>query len=410
MIENKTKKQSINAYMWTLLIISFGSFIYSYREMVENYNTTVLAFTYKYGFISRGFIGTLYHGLDSILPVDLINYEAVVWVCLVVTIIIYLIFLCFARYTLDKCQESNLTYLETFWAFFMIMVVSTFSSKRNFGRLDIFMLLFSVLAVWLLLQKKSKALQFMVIPLAAMGVMVHQGYVFMYVSMILVLLIYLYFTTREKRYLVILGLTLLAISVLFIWFQFMSHVNGEAIVGDIIDEATLLTRKGKYHDTLIDAEILGVDLGETEWPLHVQNFVELPAFLILISPYIYIAFKFFKGVFEKCENKADKCKYLLVLLGAATTLPLFILKIDYGRWFLAVFVYYLVMLISLVVLEDKIIIETLQEKAMWLREHKTWAFMLIIYAIMFVPFWDVRVCQLLKSVSDPINEMWLHMW
>jgi hypothetical protein len=91
-IENKTKKQSINAYMWTLLIISFGSFIYSYREMVENYNTTVLAFTYKYGFISRGFIGTLYHGLDSILPVDLINYEAEVWVCLVVTIIIYLIF------------------------------------------------------------------------------------------------------------------------------------------------------------------------------------------------------------------------------------------------------------------------------------------------------------------------------
>jgi hypothetical protein len=232
--------------------------------MVENYNTTVLAFSYKYGFISRGFIGSLYHMLDRMLPVNLIDYEAVVNVCLVTTLVIYGIFLIFARYTLEKCKENSLIYVETFWAFFMIIVVSTFSSKRNFGRLDIFMLLFSMLAVWILMQKRYKFLYVLIIPLVAMGVMVHQGYVFMYVNMVLVLLLYLYLRQGDRVYLILFIASLIAVSALFIWFQFLSHVNGEAIVGDIIDEATKLSRRGKYPDTLIDAEILGVDLGQTE--------------------------------------------------------------------------------------------------------------------------------------------------
>lgn len=311
--------------MWTLLFISFGSFIYSYREMVENYNTTVLAFSYKYGFISRGFIGSLYHMLDRMLPANLIDYEAVVNVCLVTTLVIYGIFLMFARYTLEKCKESSLIYVETFWAFFMIIVVSTFSSKRNFGRLDIFMLLFSMLAVWILMQKRCKSLYVLIIPLVAMGVMVHQGYVFMYVNMVLVLLLYLYLRQGDRVYLILFIASLIAVSALFIWFQFLSHVNGEAIVGDIINEATKLSRRGKYHDTLIDAEILGVDLGKTEWPLHVQNFVELPFFLILISPFIYVGASLAREVLKGCRDLREKIPYVIVMLGAVTTLPLFII-------------------------------------------------------------------------------------
>ncbi|MBQ2088841.1 MAG: hypothetical protein II472_01330, partial [Lachnospiraceae bacterium] len=300
--------------------------------------------------------------LDRMLPANLIDYEAVVNVCLVTTLVIYGIFLMFARYTLEKCKESNLVYVEAFWAFFMIIVVSTFASKRNIGRLDIFMLLFSVIAVWILLQRRHKMLFALVIPLVAMGVMVHQGYVFMYVNMVLVLLMYLYLRDGEKVYLILLIASFVTVSALFIWFQFMSHVNGEEIVGDIIREATKLTRKGKYHDTLIDAEILGVDLSETEWPLHVQNFIELPFFLLLISPYIYVGASLVKEIMKGCRNLREKLRYVIIVLGALTTLPLFIMKIDYGRWMLAIFAYYLIMLIVLVALDDEIVIRALENK------------------------------------------------
>jgi hypothetical protein len=201
----------------------------------------------------------------------------------------------------------------------------------------------------------------------------------------------------DRVYLILFIASLIAVSALFIWFQFLSHVNGEAIVGDIINEATKLSRRGKYHDTLIDAEILGVDLGKTEWPLHVQNFVELPFFLILISPFIYVGASLAKEVLKGCRDLREKIPYVIVMLGAVTTLPLFIMKIDYGRWMLAIFAYYLIMLIVLVALDDEIVIRALEIKAKWLRENKTWGFMLIIYAIVFLPLWDVRICQLLKS-------------
>ena len=138
--------------------------------------------------------------------------------------------------------------------------------------------------------------------------------------------------------------------------------------------------------------------------------MELPFFLILISPFIYVGAALAKEVMKGCRDLREKIPYVIVMLGAVTTLPLFIMKIDYGRWMLAIFAYYLIMLIVLVALDDEIVIRALENKAKWLRENKTWGFMLIIYAIVFLPLWDVRICQLLKSISDPINEMWLHMW
>ena len=41
--------------------------------------------------------------------------------------------------------------------------------------------------------------------------------------------------------------------------------GGTEIHASIVEMASKLSRKGKYHETLIAHEILGVDLFETEW-------------------------------------------------------------------------------------------------------------------------------------------------
>lgn len=48
---------------------------------------TMMAFSYKYGFISRGLIGTIYQGLDKILPVNMMTYQACVGYTLVITML-----------------------------------------------------------------------------------------------------------------------------------------------------------------------------------------------------------------------------------------------------------------------------------------------------------------------------------
>lgn len=407
MIVEKEEKKRIRLYMVSLLLISFAAFAYSYRQILESYNSTVLAFSYEYGFISRGLIGTLYSGLDKILPVDLLNYDAALTVMIVTTLLIFIVLLIVAYKTVLICPKKNRHVVELIWVFLMMIIITTFSSKRNLGRLDIFMILFSILAVYLILIKK---MEWLCIPLSCLGVMVHQGYVFMYLGIILALLLFQYLSTKEKKYFAICIGCFVGASLLFIWFQFFSHSNGIQIVEDITNKAELIAEDGDYHKTLIQAEILGVDLTKQEWPMHVENWIELPFFLFLMSPYIVLLVKFFKRLFQKSKNKINRIKNVIVIIGALTILPNFILKVDYARWFMAVIIYYLVAIMALTIIGDKDFNEVLDEFTQRIRNNKVAYSILAIYPVLFLPFWDVHICQALKNISNPINEAFLHLW
>ncbi len=407
MLEGKTKKESVRAFLLTLLFLSFGAFVYSYREILENYNSTVLAFSYRYGFISRGLIGTLYHLLDAALPIDLISYDAALYTTLILTLLIFAVFFWIAYRMLAQCREELLGMMEGTVVFLMLNLVTTFSSKRNLGRLDLYMILVSVLAVCLIVEGKHL---WAVAPLSALGVMVHQGYVFMYFNMIAALLCYRFLTEKKKKYLAALIISAATVSALFLWFQFFSHAGGSDIAGSITREAAALSRNGKYHETLIEAEILGRDLTEQEWPMHVENWIELPVFLLFMSPYIAILTGFFGSLLKKCKGALEKLKYHILFWGVLTILPNFILKVDYARWFLAVALYYLVIFAALLLLGDPPVKETALRYGKALRSRCGGMFILVLYPLLFLPFWDVHICELLKNISNPINETWLHLW
>ncbi|WP_222846905.1 hypothetical protein, partial [Klebsiella pneumoniae] len=74
MFQNKTKLKSILQFVFVFLLVCFALFVTYYGQEVRRYNTTILAFNYSYGFISRGLLGTLYLGLDYLIPKDILNY------------------------------------------------------------------------------------------------------------------------------------------------------------------------------------------------------------------------------------------------------------------------------------------------------------------------------------------------
>ena len=82
---------------------------------------------------------------------------------------------------------------------------------------------------------------------------------------------------------------------------------------------------------MIAHEILGVDLFETRRAQHISNFIELPIYLLFMSPYIVLGIRFMKRVIRGAEDKKSKYKYWLLIVGAVTIIPDFILKIDYGK-------------------------------------------------------------------------------
>ncbi len=408
------KKKQISRFMWLLILLSCAIFFLDYDERVLPYNSTILAFSYKYGFISRGLAGTIYQWIDSILPVNMIDYEMVLKFTLIVTLAFYVLFFAFCYQCMKRCQEEYLGRFLYLILFYAVFVVSMFAYKRNFGRLDLYLMALTVIGTMCLIAKKA---EWLIVPLSMISVMYHQGYVFMFYNILLALLVYRLLSEKEKKariyYGVILLVSLIGCSALFLWFEFFSHTDGARYVDEIIANAKAMTKPFNgmtYHDTLIDHEILGIDLSDVEYPYRVMNWIEIPFFIAIISPYIVLVVKLFRRILARAQGKTERLKYGFLAIAAGTLLPLFLMKCDYARWVFALISYYCMIFLALVAMGDRIVAEELTGIFTEIKEKYPFAILLLLLPALLTPFWDVHINGLLRGISNPINETFLNLW
>ena len=408
------KKKQISRFMWLLILLSCAIFFLDYDERVLPYNSTILAFSYKYGFISRGLAGTIYQWIDHILPVNMIDYAMVLRFTLIVTLVFYVLFFAFCYQCMKRCQEEYLGRFLYLILFYAVFVVSMFAYKRNFGRLDLYLMALTVIGTMCLIAKKA---EWLIVPLSMISVMYHQGYVFMFYNILLALLVYRLLSEKEKKariyYGVILLVSLIGCSALFLWFEFFSHTDGVRYVDEIIANAKAMTKPFNgmtYHDTLIDHEILGIDLSDVEYPYRVMNWIEIPFFIAIISPYIVLAVKLFRRILARAQGKTERLKYGFLAIAAGTLLPMFLMKCDYARWVFALISYYCMIFLALVAMGDRIVAEELTGIFTEIKEKYPFAILLLLLPALLTPFWDVHINGLLRGISNPINETFLNLW
>lgn len=409
MQKNNSKVKSILHFVIMFSILCFTLFLTYYSQEVRRYNTTILAFNYSYGFISRGFLGTLYLGLNEILPFDIINYESVVNITLIATTIIVFTFFILAIVLLIKIEEKYHLNVQYLIFFFTLFFVPMFYSVRNMGRPDVYMMFFTFLGLILIVCEKF---EWLLVPLAILSVMVHQGYVFMFYNIFMYLLAYKAFrNTGKKRtkYLSILITSFLSVSVLFVYFNFFSHINGKEIYDEIVALATKLGNEGEVFDILINHEILGIDPWEEEWPQHIYNFIELPLFCLLMSPYIVLGVRFFKSIIRAAETKAEKILYTFLPLCSLTMVPSYILKIDYGRWVFAGVAYFSLVILSLYALGDSLVREKWHALIEDIKNRYSYAALLLIFIGTMIPLYDIHINEVMRSVTEWLDFYHLHI-
>ena len=402
-MEIAEKNKKIKEFV--LVEILFGAilFLRYYEAWVHRINGTMMAFSYKYGFISRGLIGSIYQGMDKILPVNMMNYQACVGYTLVITLLFYATVLGFFVLCLKKARAEYVDAMRYIMLFFTIFTVPMFASHYNFGRLDIYCVFLSILGVVLLIRGKA---EWLLIPISALGVMVHQGYVFMFFNIILVLLMYKILSTegRERqKYIAVFGLSLVVAAVLFFWFELFSHANGNGIYEEIVANAKKLCKNGKIHQDVVDKEILGIDLTGREVEFHRMNAVQFPIFVLLMLPYILLLVHFFKGLVAQAAEKKDKIKYIFAAIGAGTILPDLLLKVDFGRWMYAIIAYYCVVLLALFAMGDEAVGKQFCLQIDRVKKHGFAAAVMLLYPLVLQPLWDVAICSVVAKLAGYIN-------
>ncbi len=403
----REKKIEIRKFLIPLIIFELVILICTYQGVVRSYNSTMLALSYEYGFTSRSLLGTIYHVLNFIIPIDIMNYGAVLRFAQIVTGLFFVFVIYFSYYCLKNIEEKNFKTCEYILFFFDTVTIATFSSGFNFLRVDLFMVLIAILSAIIISKKKF---EWLIIPLSAIGVMFHQGFVFMYFNVALVLLFYQILTEKKKaKYIIIFSTSLIIGSILFVWFELLSRTNGAMIIDSVLADAKNLAFEGKYHSTLIAHEVLGVDLATAEWEWHKMNFVQMILFTLLFVPYIIIFVKFFVRLFKNATSKLNLFKYVIVLIGSLTMLPDFLLKIDYGRWIMSVVAYYAIVICALVVMKDEGIIKELAGAYDRIKE-KRWSIFLLVYPIMFVPLCDTDINGFVQQICAWLNGNILHWY
>ena len=318
---------------------------------------------------------------------------------------VFSLLLWFSYHALKKCREDCLEMCGILLLLFLVCMISTFSCGYNFLRVDMFMILTALLSVLLLTEGKA---EWLVLPLSAVGVMFHQGFVFMYFNLALVLLFYKALVKEKKaKYVILFVCTFLAGSALFLWFELFSKGQGTAILDSVVADAKAVSFEGKYHSTLLAHEVLGVDLATEEWEWHKMNIVQVVPYLVLSLSYLVILFRFFADLFRRAKEKAQRFPYVIVAIGSFTMLPDYLLKIDYGRWIVATITYYLIILVALAMMGDELVTTALKESYQRVTRH-SWAFLLLLYPILFLPFWDVDINGFMQKLAAWLNGNILH--
>lgn len=409
MFQNKSKSKSIIQFVFVFLLVCFALFVTYYGQEVRRYNTTILAFNYSYGFISRGLLGTLYLGLDALIPKDIINYVDAANITLIATNVIMGIFFLLILYILIKTKENYLNGAQNIILFFAIFFVPMYYSLRNMGRPDIYMLFLTFVGLFLLIWGK---MEWLIVPFSILNVMIHQGYVFLFYNIFMYPLIYKIFQSngkKRKKYIAILATSFLSVSVLFLYFNFFSHISGQETYDSIYAMAAQLGNNREVYETLLTHEILGIDPAEQEWPQHIYNFIELPIYCLIMSPFIVLGVRLFKNIITAAETKADKIKYALLPLCSATIIPCYILKIDFGRWIFAGLAYFALVMLVLYALHDEVVTEQVEKLIADVQARYSYAPLLLVYAATTIPLHDIHINEIMRSISEWLDYYYLHI-
>lgn len=396
---NNTKSKLTKNDIWFFIglgIFSVIGCVYYFAHEMSEFNTSLFALSYKYGFISRGIVGTFWQWLDKVLPFDLMNYYSIYNTNILITSLFF-IFIFILGILAVKCVSiENKNTIKYLLVFFMIFTIPTFVTRQNMGRIDIYLIMISLICVFLLVIEK---VEWLIIPLCGLAMLIHQGFVFTNVNIVLVLILYKALKgNNKKKYYVLLGLTFVLVSVLFLYFEFARNNVSIEAYNEMVENAKNISPNGDYYKMLFKHELLGQDVYEDESFWHLQNRVEFPIFVVLCIPYILMAIQFFVSILKGLKVRSDIFAYWLVLLGSLTLIPEWILKVDYGRYVYNTVFYYVVLVIALICMKDNLVTTKLNNMKMRLKQISSFTILLVVYPILFMPLYDTEICKLTYNI------------
>ncbi len=350
-------------------LIFLGIFAYYFivfapgiTEVLHDYCVEFYFISYDFGFISRGLIGSL---LALVFP--FLTQRALYLIISAVLILLSVLTAIFLGGLLRK-SDKNLKHILAYLAVLFCINPASISflfSWSNFGRFDAWLLLITLVCLWLI--TKNKALFFVPVFCVA-AVMIHQNFIFLYFPLIFILLTYrAAVTSRSRKNTTLCIITGVLTCAGFVYFQFFGKIPslGMETALQMLQQRTDYPVSGAplqfEHYAPFSQH---VDLLAEKGP---ALLVKLAGVLVIFLPLIVIFVKLWRGTLKSVTR--SKWLYIGFLLVPVAALPIFI-TIDWGRWLAHIIIAQFLLIFCLAAMNDGPMTKSLRSLGAFVEKHR----------------------------------------
>ena len=332
MSESKNKllsffeKSKYEIGMFAFLAVLFILQCWTWADDGEWYETTFALSYTRFGFQSRMLIGTIMSFFKERIGLSDV-FAAQVITCTVLSLLITFLTGRIIRSSDEEMRKA----LIVFGAVYLCSPVS-FTLIYNYTiLLDTFLYTIFVLTVLCILNGKFI---FLSPVLCALGVMTHQVFTLLYMPAVGIIMLYIFLRNKEKKTIIALVISCIAVGLLFIKFQFgqtnlaFSNADDMAAYLQQFTDINVSTEMIRWEYFAENKDLFTDFIGRKLFDSLAKAVVMIIILLPILSVFTYL----FISSIKRTENRLEKFMFFLCILIPIVSIPVYIMSIDWDRW------------------------------------------------------------------------------
>lgn len=327
---------------------------------LHSWAVTSYLVSYRFGLISRGLVGTI---LELLFPkISVQQLYVFLWLLIISLILLFSLFI---GKIIRSVNNETGDYIYVFYAIFLVNPgsIAYLFNVSNFVRLDIFLILITLLCIVLIAENKFLVL----IPvLCGIAALIHQVFIFLYFPTIVLIFSYSLLSLKISfKKIFSLMASIILTAVIGIYIQFFSQINidSQSSLQKIIhSKSENIPISGpmlffEYYGSYVDhiEKMVQPKIAEILWIALIEIILLIPLIILFINLWINLL------------HHEERTNTKIVLLFMATNfifmVPIFITTIDYGRWFASIIICQFLLISYFLMVKQKGVINLFLEKS-----------------------------------------------
>lgn len=362
--------------MFAVVLLMYLIYYLPVIDELTSWTVTPYALNYDFGFISRGFMGSIIR-----LVIPNLTIKHIYIIILGNTLLLCGLTIFFMHKIIVKAYDDSKSGIIYLLGLFLVNPgsIAFLFYWGNYGRFDMYLIATLMISALLIIYDKCV----WITPLLCVGaVMTHQAFVFQYFPAVLILLFYSSFVLKRKYGKSIFIFTIITTCAMFLYMQFFSEIKYDYedtmavlnattdLPADYFEEDMMV--KIEYYSSVF--ETFTVFVAET----FVRNVVKSLTMLVFLIPMIKVLVGIWRSFTKYHKNILCKLMPWFVLIAE---IPMFLLTCDYGRDYAAMILCNFILIFAMYAMGDEGMKHGVKELAIKMQDNPVYyVFVLVLCA------------------------------